>query len=150
MNQVRFKNKPRIRLFFLYKRWKEHPRKSLKYFFLTFIAIPGLVTTTLLFFFTAIFLENLFLLKHIHNYWLSEINRASFEFYCISNNECGDFTVVFKLDTAILSEAMVMLGRSVHPATLFPGLIDNTKVAKYLVKLAKKNNSLCKRIGCES
>ena len=88
-------------------------------FFSTFIAIPGLATTMLLFsFFFATFLENLLSLKHIHSYWLSPL-----ELYCISNNECGDFTVVLKLETVILSEAMVLLGRSVHPTTLFPGLM---------------------------
>ena len=50
-------------------------------------------------------------------------NHAPLELYCISNNECGDFTVVLKLETVILSEAMVLLGRSVHPITLFPGLM---------------------------
>ena len=33
----------------------------------------------------------------------------------------GDFTIVLKLETVILSEAMVLLGRSVHPTTLFLG-----------------------------
>ena len=34
---------------------------------------------------------------------------------------CDDFTVVFKLETVILSEALVLMGRSVHPTTLFLG-----------------------------
>ena len=37
------------------------------------------------------------------------------------NNECLDFTVVLKLETVILSEAIVLIGRSVHPNTLFLG-----------------------------
>ena len=88
--------------------------------FFTFIAIPGLTTTMLLFSFFATFLEYLLSLKHIHvhSYWY-----APLELYCISNNECGDFTVVLKLETVILFEAMVLLGRSVHPTTLFPGLM---------------------------
>ena len=48
-------------------------------------------------------------------------NHAPYELYCISNNEYGDFIVVLKLETVIFSEAMVLLGRSVHPTTFFLG-----------------------------
>ena len=47
-----------------------------------------------LFSFFASFLEKLLSLKHIHSK-----NHAPLELYCISNNECGDFTVILKLET---------------------------------------------------
>ena len=55
-------------------------------------------------------------IKNIHNNWLSESIKPH-----ISNNECDDFTVVLKLETVILSEAIVLMGRSVRPTTLFLG-----------------------------
>ena len=94
----------------------ESPQKTWVFFFLNIYCHSRTCYNYVIVLFSCYLPRKLAFIKDIHRCWLSERIKPH-----ICNNECDNFTVVLKLETGILSEARVLMGRSVRPTTLFLG-----------------------------